>query len=157
MYQHTPGAAPQPQRRLPQQSVLSRLPVPDLLQSHFVRPAYYTVTVVDGHGRIAATSPLRTLGWTPGTVLAFGVDANRLITVTRTEGSSQPANTAPRREIGPRGHLNLPATTRRRAGIVTGDRLLIAADTNTDILWVLPPQALALILHVYTTGQDQQP
>jgi bifunctional DNA-binding transcriptional regulator/antitoxin component of YhaV-PrlF toxin-antitoxin module len=138
---------------------MSRLgmPVPDLLQRRFVRPAHYVVTVVDGHGRIAAMSPLRTLGWKPGTVIAFTVDASRLITATRIEGPAQRGDTAPRREITARGHLNLPLTTRRRADVVTGDRLLIAADTDTHLLWVIPSKTLALILEPYTTGRNQQP
>nr|WP_221381851.1 AbrB/MazE/SpoVT family DNA-binding domain-containing protein [Actinoplanes polyasparticus] len=131
--------------------------MPVLLQSRYVRPAFYSVTVVDGHGRIAATTPLRALGWTPGTVLEFGVDANRLITAFRIEGPPPPGSTAPRREVTPRGHLNLPAAIRRRADISTGDRLLTAADTNAGILRLLPPKVLALILHAYTADQDQPP
>lgn len=158
VHQHAPGhaAGRESQHHAPRQEGFSSpIPVPVLLQSRYVRPAFYSVTVVDGHGRIAATSPLRALGWTPGTVLEFRVDANRLISASRVEGPSPPASTAPRREVTPRGHLNLPAPTRRRADVITGDRLLTAADTSTGILWILPPKVIALILHAYTTDQDQ--
>ena len=155
MQDHPQSAAMPPPRREP--GSLPCMPMPDLPQPRFVRPAYYAVTVVDGHGRIAATSPLRTLGWKPKTVMAFAVAANRLITATRIEDAAQRADTAPRREITARGHVNLPLTTRRRADIVAGDRLLIAADTDTRTLWIFPPKTLALILHPYTHGQNPRP
>src|SRR4051794_11457916 len=93
------------------------MPMPDLLQPRFVRPVHYSVTVVDGHGRIAARSPLRLLGWKPGAVIAFTVDASRLITAIRIEDLTPRDATAPRREVTVRGHLNLPITTRRRADL----------------------------------------
>ncbi|MFI5896598.1 hypothetical protein ACIA5D_41515 [Actinoplanes sp. NPDC051513] len=155
MHEHPLGpATASRQRQEPASS--PRMPMPDLLQTRFVRPLYYFVTVVDGHGRIAARSPLRTLGWKPGTAVAFIVDASRLITAIRVEDLAQRGDTAPRREVTARGHLNLPVTTRRRADLVTGDQLLVVADTRAGILWAFPPKTLALVLHSCTGGQNQQ-
>ena len=133
-----------------------RLPVPDLPQRDYIPPAHYTVAVVDGHGRVATTTALRVLGWTPGAVVVFTVETNRLITATCIDGPAQPIGTAPRRTITPRGHLNLPVITRRRAGITRDDRLLLVADTDTDTLWMVAPKALALILQPHTTGPCRQ-
>jgi hypothetical protein len=141
-----------PDHRVPQHPASSRLPVPDLPQRDYVRPAHYMVAIVDGHGRVATTTALRVLGWTPGAVVAFTVETNRLITATRVDGAVRPPGTAPCRKITPRGHLNLPVITRRRAGITRGDRLLLAADPDTGILWIFPPKVLALILQPHTTG-----
>lgn len=134
---------------MPRNPPIPGLAVPDLRQRHYVRPAHYAVAVVDGHGRIASRSPLRALGWEPGTVVAFTVDGNRLITAARSIAPQQ-GSTAPRRMITPCGQLNLPVLTRRRAGIASGDRLLLAADEHSGLLWICPPKVLALILHPYT-------
>lgn len=135
---------------MPQSPSTAGLSVPDLRQCHYVRPAHYAVAVVDGHGRIASRSPLRALGWEPGTVVAFTVDGNRLITAARSTTPPQQGSTAPRRTITACGQLNLPVLTRRRAGITSGDRLLLAADEHAGLLWICPPKVLALILYPYT-------
>lgn len=140
---------------MPHHPASSRLPVPDLPQRDYVRPAHYTVAVVDGHGRVATTTPLRFLGWRPGAVVAFTVETNRLITATRVDGAVQPPGTAPCRTITPRGHLNLPVITRRRSGITRDDRLLLAADPDAGILWMVPPKALALILQPHLTDPER--
>lgn len=145
-----------PDHRVPHHPASPRLPVPDLPQRDYIRPAHYTVAVVDGHGRVAVTTPLRVLGWTPGAVVAFTVETNRLITATCINSPAPPPGTAPRRKITPRGHLNLPVITRRRAGITRDDRLLLVADTDTGTLWMIPPNALALILQPHTTGHRRQ-
>lgn len=40
------------------------------------------------------------------------------------------------------GHLRLPAAIRHRCGLVTGDRLLLAADPSTAELRIYPPAIL---------------
>lgn len=152
-----PAAPHTVSRRMPQDPSIPGMTVPNLRQRHYAPPAHYAVAIVDGHGRIAATSALDALGWEPGTVIAFTVDDNRLITAVRSTALSQRQSTAPRRAITPRGHLNLPVLTRRRADITSGDRLLLAADDHTGSLGIYPPKALALILQPYTTHRAQQP
>ncbi|HEX5204202.1 MAG TPA: hypothetical protein VFW27_30100 [Actinoplanes sp.] len=133
------------------------MPIPDLAQPRFVRPAHYSVTVIDGHGRVSAMASLRTLGWKPRALITFEVDARHLVSVTRCKEPAQIGGTAPCRQITARGHLNLPLTIRRRADIGPGDRLLIAADTVTNLLWIFPPKTLALILQPHTAGRNAQP
>jgi bifunctional DNA-binding transcriptional regulator/antitoxin component of YhaV-PrlF toxin-antitoxin module len=149
--QHTAG------QHIPQDPSIPRMAVPDLLQRHYVPPSHYAVAAVDGHGRIAATFPLRILGWRPGTEVAFTVDDNRLITAACSAALTPQQSTAPRRVITPGGHLNLPIVTRRRAGMSSSDRVLLAADERTGLLWICPPKTLALILQPYMTQQKVQP
>jgi len=159
MHQYGPGRmpAPSPQHHMPQRLVSPpQVPLPDLSPSDYVRTAHYSVTVVDRNGRIAVTSPLRALGWASGTLLAFSVDAGRVIAVTRVEGLAEIGDTAPRRKVTPRGFVNLPVITRRRAGIVNGDRLLLLANAQPGALLILAPAALAVMLHHHTIGQEQQ-
>ena len=140
---------------IPHEPSPPRMSVPELPPHDYVRPDHYTVAIIDGHGRVATTAPLRALGWGPGRVIAFTVDGNRLITATPID-PARPGSTSPRRGITPRGHLNLPIVTRRRAGLTGGDRLLLAADPNTGVLRIFPPHTLALILRPYTGNPGRQ-
>ncbi|GAA2470637.1 hypothetical protein Ahu01nite_080050 [Winogradskya humida] len=133
------------------------LPIPDVSPSNYIRPAHYSVTAVDGNGRIAVTSPLRALGWPPGTLLAFSLGTDRVIAVTRVEEPAEIEDTAPRREVTPRGFVNLPVIIRRRAGVISGDRLLVAANAEAGVLLILTPTAVAMMLHRYTNDQGRQP
>jgi bifunctional DNA-binding transcriptional regulator/antitoxin component of YhaV-PrlF toxin-antitoxin module len=76
--------------------------------------------------------------------------------VRRVEGLAEVGDTAPRRKVTSRGFVDLPVITRRRAGIVNGDRLLILANAQPGALLVLAPMALAVMLHHYTIGQEHQ-
>jgi hypothetical protein len=153
---HVPQLAPAQQNgSVPYQHSPHALVMPELPQWDYVKPAHYTVAIIDGHGRVATTTPLRALGWMPGDPITFSTDTNRLITATRIDDPTQPRGTAPTRKVTPRGHLNLPIITRRRAGLAADDHLLLAADTTTGKLWIVPPKILASILQPYTTGPAQ--
>ncbi|KUL22837.1 hypothetical protein [Actinoplanes awajinensis] len=129
---------------IPREQPVSGVTVPVVALLPRVHPDHYAVTVVDGHGRMGAAASLQLLGWESGALIFFTVE-DRLITAAAVAGSVVPT-TAPRRVITARGHLNLPANIRRRAGIVGGDRLLLVADAQIGSLRIYSPKVLALVL-----------
>lgn len=133
---HLPSPEP-PSTPLPLPAVPYRQPGPAL---------HYAVTAIDNRGRMAVAGLLNTLLWRPGDLITFTVTTQRL--VVAAPASTHDAGAAPSRPIRTRGHLNMPAIARRRAGIAAGDRLLLAADGN-GALRIFPPYVLASVLRPY--------
>ncbi|MFZ0120176.1 MAG: AbrB/MazE/SpoVT family DNA-binding domain-containing protein, partial [Pseudonocardiaceae bacterium] len=73
------------------------------------------------------------LGWTPGTRLDIRQIQGLLIIRADTHGVFS---------VTAQGHLRLPATVRHGCGLHPGDRVLLAADPDRDLLVVHPPAAL---------------
>jgi bifunctional DNA-binding transcriptional regulator/antitoxin component of YhaV-PrlF toxin-antitoxin module len=95
--------------------------------------AVYGLAAVDCRGRVADRAVVQALGWTPGTRLDIRQTRGLLIIHADTHGVF--SVTTP-------GHLRLPATVRHCCGLVPGDRMLLAADPDRDLLIVHPPAAL---------------
>jgi bifunctional DNA-binding transcriptional regulator/antitoxin component of YhaV-PrlF toxin-antitoxin module len=97
----------------------------------------YGLAAVDDRGRIADRAVVAALGWAPGSrldirerqgLLIIRRDAHGVFTVTK------------------QGHPRLPAAVRHRCGLVTGDRVLLAADPHHDLLTVYSPAVLDAVL-----------
>jgi hypothetical protein len=93
----------------------------------------YGLAAVDCRGRVADHTVITALGWVPGTrldirdcggLLVLRPDAHGVFSVTKQR------------------HLRLPATVRHRCSLIPGDRVLLAADPQRDLLIVHPPAAL---------------
>ncbi len=93
----------------------------------------YGLAAVDCRGRVADRAVMHALGWTPGTRLDIRETRGLLVIRTDTHGVFS---------VTTRGHLRLPAPVRHCCGLQPGDRVLLAADPQRDLLIVHPPAAL---------------
>jgi bifunctional DNA-binding transcriptional regulator/antitoxin component of YhaV-PrlF toxin-antitoxin module len=88
---------------------------------------------LDCHGRIADRTILHALGWRAGDQLTIRETAGQLTVVPDPDGDAQ---------VTGQGHLRIPAALGHRCALRTGDRVLLAADTNRSELAIYPPAAL---------------
>lgn len=110
--------------------------------------AVYGMAAVDCRGRVADRAVLTALSWTPGTRLDIR-EACGLLLISRDDHGVF--------TVTKQGHLRLPATVRHRCGPVPGDRVLLAADPERDLLIVHSPAALDDLLaqrHTEVLGGD---
>lgn len=122
------------------------LPIPALVDTAGGDGICCVVTPVDRDGRLADRSVLAFMGWFAGQAVAF-VNEPDLIVVAWTNGSGR---------VDRRGHLRLPLAVRRRCGIVTGDRVLVAANRQRSELLVIPMAALDAMIVLYRQPNDSQ-
>jgi hypothetical protein len=113
-------------RRSPQLGA-GGLPVARLALLGRSSSTYYTVTTIDGRGRIADGSPMRRLQWPPGLPVNMTVVREAIIVVSRNDG---------RQAVTRQGHLRLPVEVRRACRLVAGDRLLVLASLGRGFLVV---------------------
>jgi hypothetical protein len=95
--------------------------------------AVYGLAAVDCRGRVADHAVVSALGWVPGTRLNIGESGGLLVIRADAHGVFS---------VTKQGHLRLPATVRHCCGLVPGDRVLLAADPQRELLIVHPPAAL---------------
>ncbi|MGH3624181.1 MAG: AbrB/MazE/SpoVT family DNA-binding domain-containing protein [Sciscionella sp.] len=97
----------------------------------------YGMASVDCHGRLADRTVLRALGWSAGQRLGI-----------REHGGLVVIHADPHAvfRVTGQGYLQLPAAARRWCGLVTGDRVLLAADPARGRLVVHPPTALDALI-----------
>jgi len=103
----------------------------------------YGLAAVDCRGRVADRAVVHALGWTPGTRL--DIRETRGLLVIRTDPHSVFSVTT-------QGHLRLPATVRHCCGLLPGERELLAADPERDLLIVHLPAALDDLLTHHHAG-----
>jgi len=101
----------------------------------------YGASAVDDRGRVTDRVVLRALGWTAGHRLDIHETAGALTVVPADDGQHQ---------VTGQGHLRIPAVLRRRCGLSTGDRVLMAADADGSHLAIYPPAALDKALAPHT-------
>lgn len=119
-----PGSRPPATRR--------GLPLP-CVPTPRTHTAVYGLAAVDCRGRIAEHAVVHALGWAPGTRL--DIHETRGLLLIRTDGCGVFSVTK-------QGHLRLPAPVRHYCGLVPGDRVLLVAEPERDLLIVHPPAAL---------------
>ncbi|MGC5054846.1 hypothetical protein ACLQ2S_25735 [Micromonospora sp. DT48] len=122
------------------------LPIPALVDTARGSDVRCVVTPVDRDGRLADRSVLAFMGWLAGQAVTF-VNEPGLIVIARTGGSGR---------VDRRGHLRLPLAVRRRCGIVTGDRVLVAANRQRNELLVIPMAAVDAMVVLYREPGDSQ-
>lgn len=123
---HRPIASPTgPQRR-------RTLPVPTVPTPR-TNATVYGMATLDCHGRVADHAVQRTLNWTPGQRLAIRETDGLLIIHADPHGVFR---------VTGQGHLRLPAQVRHCSGLITGDRVLLAANPTRGRLVIYPPAAL---------------
>lgn len=97
----------------------------------------YGLAAVDLHGRVADRALYDAMNWRPGQALTLTTLQQSIVAVPDTHGAVR---------IGATGNLRLPAGLRRRCGLRTGDRVLLAADLGARVLVLHPPAALDALL-----------
>jgi hypothetical protein len=108
----------------------------------------YGMSTLDARGRIADQPVLRALDWTPGTRLQIRETHGLLIAQATPHGVFR---------ITSQGHLRLPADVRHCCGLVTGDRVLLAAHPTHQQIVIYPPAVLDTMLaerHASLVGGD---
>ncbi|MGW4589769.1 AbrB/MazE/SpoVT family DNA-binding domain-containing protein [Amycolatopsis thermoflava] len=108
----------------------------------------YGMAAVDCRGRVADRTVLTALSWTPGTRLDIR-EAHGLLLIHHDDHGMF--------GVTKQGHVRLPATVRHRCALVPGDRVLLTALPELDLLIVHPPAALDDLLaprHTEVLGGD---
>ena len=93
----------------------------------------YGLAAIDCRGRAADHTVMTALGWVPGTRLDIRESGGLLLIRSDVHGVFS---------VTKQGHLRLPAPVRHRCGLIPGDRVLLAANPQRDLLIVHPPAAL---------------
>jgi hypothetical protein len=120
----------------------SGLPVPRLVAPDRTASAYYTISAIDGRGRVADRSPLLALGWHPGLPIAISNKHGAVVVVARPDGPNR---------VTRDGRLRLPAPIRHLSRMNAGDRLLVAACPERDLLVAYPMYAVDTMVLAYRT------
>jgi hypothetical protein len=127
--------------RLPTASVA--LPLPSLAVPDVPTSTFYTISPMDRWGRLADRSPLLKLDWRPGVRLAIVLAGDVIVAAVERTG---------RYRLAAHGHLQLPASVRHAAHVQAGDRLLLAACHQRDLLIAYPPAILDAVVSAYQAG-----
>jgi hypothetical protein len=113
---------------------LAREPLPlPCLPPQRTSAVVYGAAAVDDRGRVADRVVLRALGWPAGHRLDIRESGGTLAVVPDPAGGHQ---------ITGQGYLRIPAEMRHCCGLITGDRVLLAADPDRSYLAIYPPAAL---------------
>ncbi|MGY1969041.1 hypothetical protein ACW9HH_32810 [Nocardia gipuzkoensis] len=129
--------SPPTPRSVPQQPLAYEFAFPEDLHDEFVTKLHCTVTAIDDRGRIAAASVVKHLGWIPGQPCSFEMFHQSLVKIRRSADGAK---------VRSNGYLHLPTAIRNKCRIYTGDRVLLAASLEVDLLVVYPPHALSAAL-----------
>lgn len=105
------------------------------------------MTSIDVHGRLSDRSPLQIMGWGPGQPIAI-TPAAGVITVAHCPDAGE--------AITRQGHLRLPASVRHALRLQPGDRLLVAARPDIDLLVAYPTSALDQVLLSYHSAHQPE-
>jgi hypothetical protein len=105
--------------------------------------AYCVVTPIDDRGRFADRSPLQVLQWRSGLPVAMCVLPGAVVIVPHRNG---------RHAITRQGYLRLPACVRHVCRLEAGDRLLLVACSDRDLLVAYTMAALEAMLLAYHTA-----
>lgn len=116
------------------------LPVAQL-QARRTRSTVYGLAAVDNRGRIADGALFRALGWLPGTRLQVREHLGFVLVSADQHGVLS---------INRHGHLQLPVAVRRWCDLAPGDKVLLAAEPDQQLLIVHPPATLdSMITRAY--------
>jgi hypothetical protein len=109
------------------------------LRGRPARPVmFYVVTRMDVHGRLAARSPLRLLGWGSGCRVVFRVVESCVVVARSASGVA----------VSGQGRLRVPVALRKVVGLGAGDQVLMVANRADEVIAVYPASALDILLPV---------
>jgi hypothetical protein len=101
---------------------------------------YYAVSTVDVRGRLAARTPVNVLGWAPQQKIAVSLVHGLVVATRQVNGYLS---------ITRQGHLRLPSAVVRRLRVGVGDRMLLAACPESDLLAAFNMSALDAMAVAY--------
>ena len=130
-------------------STSRRVPLPQLAALPAETSMLYRIAAVDDRGRIAEHTIVAALGWRPPQRLRL-----KQLSTTTMAVWTDPGGVV---SLARRGHLPLPAAARRWCALQPGDRLLLAAAPQHDLLLVHTMTALDAMVsafHQTTHGGD---
>lgn len=131
------------------QDSVQPLPVSDLPELPRDGTMLYRIASVDLRGRVADSTIVQALGWSPSEPIQFGTWHGAVACNRSSTGSSA---------LTKRAHISIPSTLRRWCGIASGDRVLLAAAPTLDVLVIYTMAALdhmVLGYHEFLTRTDQ--
>ncbi|GAA4252590.1 hypothetical protein GCM10022255_050000 [Dactylosporangium darangshiense] len=133
-----------------QRRALLALPMPAVPVLGRADVGYWSITTLDGSGRLADRSPVRVLGWTAGQRLSASIHA--------AVGCVSPADNG-RLAVAAHGHVRLPAAMRHTLGLACGDRVLVVGRLEQNVLIVYPLRIVASLLAAFeaSAGVNLQP
>jgi hypothetical protein len=105
------------------------------------------VTKMDLHGRLADRTPLQALRWSPGQPVTFAADSHRGVLLIRRGGLEA---------ITGQGHLRVPARVRHMLRLSAGERLLVAAFAQHDLLIVHTMAAVDAMMLAYQANINRR-
>lgn len=124
------------------------LPLPTVRRRPAAKASsYYAISTMDAKGRIATRSPLRALGWSAGTRLAFRVTDTATVATVDPNGADS---------ITGQGFLHLPAWVRHALHLQPGERLLIITHPRAGVLLASAASALDEILAIDESSSPQR-
>lgn len=124
------------------------LPLIELRDGNAEGARYCVATTVDYRGRLADRTPLKIMGWEPGTPITISMLPNAGIIIVRRGGVDV---------VTRQWHLRLPPNIRHGCRIRTGDRLLVVAHLDDGVLVAYTPfaiDAMASDYHASITALD---
>lgn len=116
------------------------LPIAQLLDTLQGVSTYYAVSTVDVRGRLAARTPVNVLGWAPQQKIAVSLVHGLVVATRQVNGYLS---------ITRQGHLRLPSAVVRRLRVGVGDRMLLAACPESDLLAAFNMSALDAMAVAY--------
>lgn len=105
--------------------VIAGLPLPELGRLTRARATFYAVSSIDAWGRIADRAAARAMRWSATTPLSFSPRTDCGFILVTVGGTNR---------ITRQGHIRLPLSIRRSCHLVPQDRLLLAANPDTQQL-----------------------
>jgi hypothetical protein len=108
------------------------------------------VTTIDGRGRLADRSPLQVLQWRSGLRVAVSVVSGAIVIVSQRDGAHA---------ITRQGHLRLPVAVRRVCRLEAGNRLLLVACADRNLLMAYTMcalEAMVFAYHAALSGETRQ-
>ncbi len=140
---------PRPGSSGPSQAVGTPFPLAELPALPRTGSLHYGMGRVDSSGRVLDRSLVRALGWGRDERLHLTLVAGSVVVHRHPAGVFA---------LTSHQYLVLPAPVRRRCGLATGDRVLLAADPNHGVLVVHPLSALDTMITAYHASlQDGEP
>lgn len=110
----------------------------------------YRIAALDHRGRLAEQAIVHALGWEPDELLIIDVHASTIVCYREQQGNAR---------LTKRAHIPIPTPLRRWYGLVAGDRMLLGAVPESEILIIHTMTALdqmVLAHHKWLTETQEQ-
>lgn len=125
--------------------LVQSLPLAGLSIENRSTTAYYAISTMEARGRLGDQSPLRVLRWQPGLRIDIAPYAGFVMIRPHTSSSEAVAR---------QGHLRLPARVRRACHLSSGDRLLMAAYPDQNLLAVYTMASLDTMILTHAAARQ---